>query len=257
MPEILLLIERLTTALQDYDSADPYHVHAELITEAQAFVAGAAQPIDLDALLSPRGAYEPGDGSEDGAQRVNQLEWWAPLHGCETLDDLLERIKARILPHVRPPVEGIDLSGPDGDWANLADLCRAEGVEIRSGVRLLKRAREAWQATATLARINATDKTSLWKQMITTSDKALEGKAFMDLADIDKIMCASHIEAIRDYLANAGYSEADFLALLTHEVNDALAQITDCNNVIPSSLEPCHDSTNGGDAHSPADSHSQ
>ena len=105
-------------------------------------------PIDLDELLSPKGAYEPGTGHEDGAQLVDQLEWWAPVYGCYTLDNLLDQIRARILPHLRPPIAGIDVPGGDGDYGDVLDLCAAEGVDPRVGVQLLKRAREAWGNTA-------------------------------------------------------------------------------------------------------------
>jgi hypothetical protein len=101
-------------------------------------------PLDLDALLSPRGAYEPGTGHEDGAQLVDQLEWWVPMHGCDTLENLLRRIRARILPHLRPPIAGIDVPGPDGDYGGLQELCDAEGVDVRIGAPLLKRAQKAW-----------------------------------------------------------------------------------------------------------------
>ena len=101
-------------------------------------------PLDLDALLSPEGAYEPGTGHEDGAQLVDQLEWWVPIDGCDTLDNLLSQIRRRILPHLRPPIAGIDAPGPDGDYGGLAELCAAEGVDPRIGAPLLKRAREAW-----------------------------------------------------------------------------------------------------------------
>ena len=99
----------------------------------------------LDALLSPRGAYEPGTGKEDGAQLVGP-QWWAPVYGCDTLENLLDQIHDRIIHHLRPPVEGIDVIGPDGDGADLQDLCDAEGVDVKSGARLLMRARKAWDA---------------------------------------------------------------------------------------------------------------
>jgi hypothetical protein len=105
-------------------------------------------PLDLDALLSPEGAYEPGTGHEDGAQLVDQLEWWAPLHGCDTLDNLLDRIRSRILPHLRPPIAGIDVPGGDGDYGDVLDLCEAEGVDPRIGAPLLRRARQAWKVSA-------------------------------------------------------------------------------------------------------------
>ena len=108
------------------------------------------EPVDLDALLSPAGPYETGPdaGNADGAQLVRDQHgnptWWAPMHGCDSLDDLLDQIRDRILPHLRPPILGIDVPGPDGDWGNIADLCRAEGVKVSAGGRLLRRARAAW-----------------------------------------------------------------------------------------------------------------
>lgn len=63
----------------------------------------------IDALLSPAGPYETGPdaGNADGAQLVRDRHgnsiWWAPVCGCDSLDELLSRIRARILPHLRPP----------------------------------------------------------------------------------------------------------------------------------------------------------
>ena len=106
---------------------------------------------DLDALLSPEGAYERGTGQEDGAQHVSGPrgpEWWVPQYGCDSLDNLLDRLRARILPHLRPPVAGIDVPGVDGDYGGLQELCDAEGVDPRVGVPLLRRARQAWKVAA-------------------------------------------------------------------------------------------------------------
>lgn len=57
----------------------------------------------LDSLLAamavavtPRGGYEQGDGSEDGAQHVD-LQWWSPEHGCDSLDRTLDAIRARLI----------------------------------------------------------------------------------------------------------------------------------------------------------------
>ena len=110
-------------------------------------------PLDLDALLSPEGAYERGTCHKDGAQLLTgrhgeRGQWWVPIVGCDTLDNLLDRIRSRILPHLRPPIAGIDVPGPDGDYAGLQELCDACGVDVRIGAPLLKRAREAWNAAA-------------------------------------------------------------------------------------------------------------
>lgn len=123
---------------------------------AQPAPAEPASPVDLDALLSPAGAYEtaPDAGNQPGSQLVcdqhgGNPTWWDPVYGCISLGDLLDQIRSRILPHLRPPVVGIDIPGPDGDYGDIADLCRAEGVSVVAGARLLRRARAAWgQASA-------------------------------------------------------------------------------------------------------------
>jgi hypothetical protein len=115
----------------------------------------SAQPpaLDLNALLSPEGPYERASHGGDGAQLVSgphggNPQWWDPLYGCDTLDNLLDQIRSRILPHLRPPIAGIDVPGPDGDYGGLQELCEAEGVDPRIGAPLLKRAREAWKVAA-------------------------------------------------------------------------------------------------------------
>ena len=111
----------------------------------------APAPVDIDALLSPEGAYERGcTGQEPGAQLVsgpNGPEWWVSRTAGD-LEVLLFQIRARILPHLRPPVAGIDVPGCDGDYGDVMDLCAAEGVDPRVGVPLLKRAQEAWKVAA-------------------------------------------------------------------------------------------------------------
>jgi hypothetical protein len=113
---------------------------------------------DLDALLSPEGAYIRGTGQEGGAQLVsgphgNSPEWWVPQYGCDSLDNLLDRLRTRILPYLRPPVSGVDVPGGDGDYGGLQELCDAEGVDVRIGAPLLRRARDAWRQTERLHRL--------------------------------------------------------------------------------------------------------
>ncbi len=131
----------------------------ESLAVAQPPAPAASITPDLDALLSPEGAYERwGTGQEPGAQLVsgphgNSPEWWVPLYGCDTLDNLLDRLRTRILPHLRPPVAGIDVPGGDGDYGGLQELCDAEGVDVRIGAPLLRRARDAWRQTERLHRL--------------------------------------------------------------------------------------------------------
>jgi hypothetical protein len=40
--------------------------------------------------------YEPGDGSMDGAMLVD-AEWWHPLHGCDSLQNVLDGVRYRMV----------------------------------------------------------------------------------------------------------------------------------------------------------------
>ena len=120
---------------------------------AQPPAAATDTPLDIDALLSPEGAYERVSHGGNGAQLVSgrhgeRGEWWRPVVGMDTLENLLDRIRTRILPHLRPPIAGIDVPGGDGDYGGLQELCEAEGVDLLIGAPLLKRAREAWKVAA-------------------------------------------------------------------------------------------------------------
>jgi len=121
--------------------------------EQHASPAQGNRPTDatpsLDDLLSPTGPYRlrVDEPLAEDAQMING-EWWQPEYGCDSVAHLLDLIRSRILPHLRPPVKGIDVPGPDGDWLDVSDLCIAEGVDVAAGARLLRRYQEALPAHA-------------------------------------------------------------------------------------------------------------
>jgi hypothetical protein len=60
----------------------------------------------IKSLLNP--AYEPGDGSADGAQLVDG-EWWNPAFGCDSLQMVVDNARAalaRFGHQPTPPAEG-------------------------------------------------------------------------------------------------------------------------------------------------------
>jgi hypothetical protein len=64
--------------------------------------------------------------------------------------DLLEANLSRLVAHFEHgprPVPGVDVPGPDGDYGGLQELCNAEGVDVRIGAPLLRRALAAWKQT--------------------------------------------------------------------------------------------------------------
>lgn len=66
---------------------------ASTMDRARAALSAAPAPaaITTNALLHP--AYEPGDGSMDGAQLVNS-EWWHPVFGCDSLQHVVDNARA-------------------------------------------------------------------------------------------------------------------------------------------------------------------
>ncbi len=67
-------------------------------------------------LLHP--AYEPGDGSADGAQLVDG-QWWHPQFGCDSLQYAVNNARQALAPAITPRQEaaahaiGRELRGPD------------------------------------------------------------------------------------------------------------------------------------------------
>jgi hypothetical protein len=81
-----------------------------IVRQCRPAVAPLAQPgpwVDgmpcdfIRTLLRP--AYEPGDGSADGAQLVS-LAWWHPAMGCDSLQIVVENARAIIARQGRPAV---------------------------------------------------------------------------------------------------------------------------------------------------------
>ena len=93
--------------LQGEIDNDPLIVRARALL-AQPEPEGDRPPaVTISAFLHP--AYEPGDGSEDGAQLVG-LAWWHPVMGCDSLQMVVDNARAvlarfdRPTPH--PPAAG-------------------------------------------------------------------------------------------------------------------------------------------------------
>ena len=64
--------------------------------------------------------------------------------------DLLEANLSRLVAHFEhgpQPVPGVDVPGPDGDYGGIQEICNAEGVDVRIGAPLLRRALAAWKQT--------------------------------------------------------------------------------------------------------------
>ena len=96
------LIQRMAKELDRYrqivlDDCTSTHPFAN---EARAYLdqpepRGSTKPpgVTLSALLCP--AYEPGDGSADGAQLVG-AQWWHPEMGCDSLQIVVDNARALI-----------------------------------------------------------------------------------------------------------------------------------------------------------------
>lgn len=83
---------------------------------------------------------------EEESRDLKELLSWQK-HPVTDTDDLMAEIRRVLLPHLRPPVTGVDVPGPDGDYGDIQELCDAEGVDVRIGAPLLRRAFAAWEQT--------------------------------------------------------------------------------------------------------------
>jgi len=88
-------LERLVNAVDPEDIDEP--ATGPLSTAYRAARAALAEPVGegppavtTNALLHP--AYEPGDGSADGAQLVDG-EWWHPAMGCDSLQIVVDNAR--------------------------------------------------------------------------------------------------------------------------------------------------------------------
>jgi len=103
------LIQRLTKNLDHLNRLYNVPDQSALVEEARAYL---AQPepeeptkppgVTLSALLCP--AYEPGDGSADGAQLVG-AQWWHPEMGCDSLQIVVDNARAVLARWGRATVE--------------------------------------------------------------------------------------------------------------------------------------------------------
>lgn len=66
--------------------------------------------------------------------------------GIDSLRANLSRLVAHF-EHGPRPVPGVDVPCPDGDFGGIEELCNAEGVDVRIGAPLLRRAQKAWLPT--------------------------------------------------------------------------------------------------------------
>ena len=76
---------------------------------SQPELVGASKPpaVMLSALLCP--AYEPGDGSADGAQLVG-AQWWHPEMGCDSLQIVVDNARAILARWGRPANEPVPVA---------------------------------------------------------------------------------------------------------------------------------------------------
>ena len=123
-PTIRAALERLVE-IDRTQSIDWAWEHENAIAAARAALAepvGEGPPaVTTSALLHP--AYEPGDGSADGAQIVDG-EWWQPVFGCDSLQIVVNNARAALahLGHPAAPPAPAPVMGDRPSDEELYDL---------------------------------------------------------------------------------------------------------------------------------------
>jgi hypothetical protein len=77
-------------ANEQHDDALVYRARAALAQSEPEGVGGGPPAVTSSALLHP--AYEPDDGSADGAQMVG-MAWWRPVMGCDSLQLVVDNAR--------------------------------------------------------------------------------------------------------------------------------------------------------------------
>lgn len=95
--------------------------------------------------------------------------------------------------------------------------------------------------------------TPLWRAMLAASDAALDGREFGSAIEIDRLMCATHIEAVLALLFPDGappqpWAVAEF-AIWNRLSGELVTARNGCTADAPSVR---HDATNGGEALAPS-----
>ena len=90
------------------------HTPEDVVERLKAWAALAEQPVGegppavtTGAWLHP--AYEPGDGSADGAQMV-ELAWWHPQFGCDSLQMVVDNARAVLARWGNPAPQPVPVS---------------------------------------------------------------------------------------------------------------------------------------------------
>ena len=108
-----------------------YYIQPDVLLRARAALAEPVREgppaVTTGAWLHP--AYEPGDGSADGAQMV-ELAWWHPQFGCDSLQMVVDNARAILArwgnPAPQPPAKG------EVDCISIDEMCEIlRSLEIK------------------------------------------------------------------------------------------------------------------------------